>query len=74
MTATQKYLADGSAAQSRKASSESASNWDFHSDASGSISPFSLSADASTNPSGHHNSSSVADYLNQQSSHMQRAA
>lgn len=74
MTAAQKYMADGSAAQSGRVSSASASNWDFHGDASGSISPFSLSADASTNASGHHNSSSVADYLNQQSTHMQSAA
>lgn len=74
MTAAQKYMADGSAAQSGHASSTSASNWDFHGDASGSISPFSLSADASTNASGHHNCSSVADYLNQQSTHMQSSA
>ncbi len=74
MTATQKYMADGSAAQSGYASSASASNWDFHGDASGSIGLFSLSADASTNARGRHNSSSVADYLNQQRTHMQSAA
>jgi hypothetical protein len=74
MTATQKYMGDASAAQSGYASNTSASNWDFHGDANGSISPFSMSADASTNASGKHNSSSVLDYLNQQSTHMQSAA
>jgi hypothetical protein len=74
MTATQKYMADASAAQSGHATSSSSSNWDFHGDASGSIGLFSLSADASTNASGKHNSSSVADYLNQQRTHVQSAA
>lgn len=74
MTAAQKYMGDASAAQSGHASNASSSNWDFHGDASGSISPFSMSADASTNASGKHNSSSVSDYLNQQSTHMQSAA
>ena len=72
MTATQKDLADASAAQSGHAESSSEGHWDFHGDASGSISPFSLSA--STNAKGNHNSSSVSDYLNQQRTHVQSAA
>jgi len=74
MTATQKYLADASAAQSGHAESSSEGHWDFHGDAGGSINPLSLSASASTNASGNHNSSSVADYLNQQKSHVQSSA
>jgi hypothetical protein len=74
MTATQKYLADASAAQSGKAETSSEGSWDFHGDASGSISPFSLSASASTNAGGNHNSSSVADFLNQQKSHVESSA
>jgi hypothetical protein len=74
MTATQKYLADASAAQSGKAETSSEGSWDFHGDASGSISPFSLSASASTNAGGNHNSSSVFDFLNQQKSHMESSA
>lgn len=74
MTATQKYLADSSAAQSGHAESSSEGHWDFHGDASGSISPFSLSASASTNAKGNHNSSSVSDYLIQQRTHVQSAA
>ncbi|MBD9358198.1 hypothetical protein [Methylomonas albis] len=74
MTATQKYLADSSAAQSGHASNSSEGHWDFHGDAGGSINPFSLSASASTNASGNHNSSSIADYLNQQKTHVQSSA
>jgi hypothetical protein len=74
MTATQKYMADASAAQSGHAESSSEGHWDFHGDAKGSIGIFSLSASASTNASGNHNNHSVADYLNQQRSHMQSAA
>jgi hypothetical protein len=74
MTATQKYLADASAAQSGHAESSSEGHWDFHGDAEGSIGIFSLSASASTNASGNHNSSSVADYLNQQRTHVQSSA
>ena len=74
MTATQKYLADGSAAQSGNAESSSEGHWDFHGDAGGSIDPFSLSASASTSASGNHNSSSVSDFLNQQKTHVQSAA
>lgn len=74
MTATQKYLADASAAQSGHAESSSEGHWDFHGDAHGSISPFSLSASASTNAKGNHNSSSVSDFLNQQKTHVQSSA
>jgi hypothetical protein len=74
MTATQKYLADASAAQSGNAESSSEGKWDFHGDAGGSINPFSLSASASTSAGGSHNSSSVSDYLNQQRSHVQSSA
>ncbi len=74
MAATQKYMADASSAQSGHAESSSEGSWDFHGDAHGSISPFSLSASASTNAKGSHNSSSVSDYLNQQRTHVQSAA
>ena len=74
MTAVQKYMADASAAQSGHAQESSDSHWDFHGDASGSVNPFSLSASASSNASGNHNSHSVADYLNQQKAHVQSAA
>lgn len=74
MTATQKYLADASAAQSGSASNSSEGHFDFHGDAGGSVNPFSLSASASTNASGNHNSSSVSDYLNQQRTHVQSSA
>lgn len=74
MTATQKYLADASAAQSGHAESSNEGHWDFHGDAEGSIGIFSLSASASTNASGNHNSSSVSDYLNQQRTHVQSSA
>lgn len=74
MTATQKYMADAAAAQSGHAESSNEGHWDFHGDAKGSIGIFSLSASASTNASGNHNSSSVADYLNQQRTHVQSAA
>lgn len=74
MTATQKYMADASAAQSGHAESSSEGQWDFHGDAEGSIGIFSLSASASTNAGGSHNNHSVSDYLNQQRSHMESAA
>ena len=74
MTATQKYLADASAAQSGHAESSSEGHWDFHGDAHGSVNPFSLSASASTNASGNHNNHSVADFLNQQKTHVQSSA
>jgi hypothetical protein len=74
MTATQKYMADASAAQSGHAESSSEGHWDFHGDAHGSISPFSLSASASTNAKGNHNNHSVSDFLNQQKTHVQSAA
>lgn len=74
MTATQKYMADASAAQSGHAESSSEGQWDFHGDAEGSIGIFSLSASASTNANGSHNNHSVSDYLNQQRSHMESAA
>ena len=74
MTATQKYMADASAAQSGHGESSSEGHWDFHGDAHGSVNPFALSASASTNASGNHNSSSVADYLNQQKTHVQSSA
>ncbi len=74
MTATQKYMADASAAQSGHAESSSEGHWDFHGDAHGSISPFSLSASASTNAKGNHNASSVSDFLNQQKTHVQSSA
>ena len=74
MTATQKYMADASAAQSGHAENSSEGKWDFHGDASGSISPLSLSASASTSAGGSHNNHSVADYLNQQKTHVQSAA
>ncbi|RYY69163.1 MAG: hypothetical protein EOO13_10310 [Chitinophagaceae bacterium] len=74
MTATQKYMADASAAQSGHAESSSEGQWNFHGDAEGSIGIFSLSASASTNANGSHNNHSVSDYLNQQRSHMESAA
>lgn len=74
MTATQKYLADASAAQSGNAESSSEGYFDFHGDASASISPLSLSVSKSNNASGNHNSSSVSDYLNQQKTHVQSSA
>lgn len=74
MTAFQKYMADSSAAQSGNAESSSDGKWDFHGDASGSVNPFSLSASASTNAGGSHNSHSVSDYLNQQRSNVESAA
>lgn len=74
MSAVQKYMADASAAQSGEAESSSEGKWDFHGDASGSVNPFSLSASASTNARGSHNSHSTFDYLNQQRSHMESAA
>ncbi len=74
MTATQKYMADASASQSGNAESSSEGHWDFHGDAGGSINPFSLSASASTNAKGNHNSHSVSDYLNQQKSHVESSA
>jgi hypothetical protein len=74
MTATQKYMADASAAQSGHAESSNEGHWDFHGDAKGSIGIFSLSASASTNASGNHNSSSVSDFLNQQRTHVQSSA
>ena len=74
MTAFQKYMADASAAQSGHAESSSEGHWDFHGDAGGSVNPFSLSASASTNARGNHNNHSVADYLNQQRSHVQSSA
>jgi len=74
MTAFQKYMADAAASQAGHSSESSDSHWDFHGDAGGSINPFSLSASASTNASGNHNSHSVADYLNQQKSHVQSSA
>ncbi|HEX9509578.1 MAG TPA: hypothetical protein VF939_03790 [Puia sp.] len=74
ITAFQKYMGDSAASQSGHAQESSDSHWDFHGDASGSINPFSLSADASTNASGNHNSHSVADYLNQQRAHVESSA
>lgn len=74
MTAFQKYMGDSAASQSGHAQQSSDSHWDFHGDASGSINPFSLSADASTNAKGNHNSHSVADYLNQQRAHVESSA
>ena len=74
MAATQKYLADGSAAQSGDAESSSEGHFDFHGDAGASISPLSLSVSKSNNASGNHNSSSVSDYLNQQKTHVQSSA
>jgi hypothetical protein len=74
MTAVEKYMADASASQSGHAESSSDGHWDFHGDAGGSINPFTLSASASTSASGNHNNHSVADYLNQQKSHVQSAA
>lgn len=74
MTATQKYMADASAAQSGHAESSSEGQWDFHGDAEGSIGIFSLSASASTSAGGSHNNHSVSDYLNQQKTHMQSSA
>ncbi|MBX9785100.1 MAG: hypothetical protein K2X48_17575 [Chitinophagaceae bacterium] len=74
MSAFQKYMADASASQSGHAESSSEGHWDFSGSAGGSINPFSLSASASTKASGNHNSSSVADYLNQQKSHVQSSA
>lgn len=74
MTAVQKYLADGSAAQSGQSSASSDSQWDFHGDASGSVNPLSLSVSASTKAGGSHNSHSVSDYLNEQRSHVQSSA
>src|SRR4249920_3729136 len=66
MTAFQSYMSDAAAAQSGHASSTDTGKWDFHGDAHGSIDILGLGADASTNASGSHNSSSVSDYLNQQ--------
>lgn len=74
MTAFQKYMADAAASQSGHTENSSEGGWDFHGDAGGSVNPFSLSASASTNASGNHNSHSVSDYLNQQKSHVQSAA
>ena len=74
MTAFQKYMGDASASQSGHSENSSDSHWDFHGDAKGSVNPFSLSASASTNASGNHNSHSVSDYLNQQKSHVESAA
>jgi hypothetical protein len=74
MTAFQKYMGDAAASQSGNAESSSDSHWDFHGDAKGSVNPFSLSASASTNASGNHNSHSVFDYLNQQKSHVESSA
>jgi hypothetical protein len=74
MTAFQKYMADASASQSGHAESSSEGHWDFSGSAGGSVNPFTLSASASTKAAGNHNSSSVADYLNQQKSHVQSAA
>jgi len=74
MTAFQKYMADAAASQSGHAESSDEGHWDFHGDAKGSIGIFSLSASASTNASGNHNNHSVADYLNQQKTHVQSAA
>jgi hypothetical protein len=74
MSAFQKYMADASASQSGHAESSSEGHWDFSGSAGGSINPFSLSASASTKAAGNHNSSSVADFLNQQKSHVESAA
>ncbi len=74
MTATQKYMADASSAQSGHAENSSEGQWDFHGDAEGSIGIFSLSASASTSAGGSHNNHSVSDYLNQQKTHMQSSA
>jgi hypothetical protein len=74
MTATQKYMADASAAQSGRLENSSQGEWNFHGDAEGSINPFSLSADASTNASGNHNNQSVSDYLNEQRSNMESSS
>lgn len=74
MTAVQKYMADGASAQSGNSSSSSEGSWDFHGDAEGSINILSLGASASTKAGGSHNSHSVADYLNEQRSHVQSSA
>jgi hypothetical protein len=74
MTAFQKYMGDASASQSGHAENSSDSHWDFHGDASTSIRPLSLSVGVSTNARGNHNSHSVADYLNQQRSHVESSA
>ncbi|HLP37858.1 hypothetical protein [Lacibacter sp.] len=74
MTAFQKYMADASASQSGHAESSSEGHWDFSGSAGGSVNPFTLSASASTKAAGNHNSSSVADFLNQQKTHVQSAA
>jgi hypothetical protein len=74
MTAVQKYMSDAAASQSGNSEQSSDSHWDFHGDAGGSINPFSLSASASTNAKGNHNSHSVSDYLNQQKSHIESSA
>ncbi len=74
MSAFQKYIGDASAAQSGRLESSSDTKWDFHGDAEGSINPFSLSAGASTKAGGSHNSHSVSDYLNEQSSSFRSSA
>ena len=74
MSSVQKYMSDAAASQSGNAEQSSDSHFDFHGDASGSINPFSLSASASTNAKGNHNSHSVSDYLNQQKAHVQSSA
>lgn len=74
MTAVQKYMGDAAAAQSGRSEASSDSKWDFHGDAEGSINILSLGASASTKAGGSHNSHSVADYLNEQHSHVQSSA
>jgi hypothetical protein len=74
MTAMQSYLNDASAAQSGQANSSASSKWDFHGDAHGSLDILGFGADASSNASGSHNSSSSLDYLNEQKSHVQSSA
>lgn len=74
MSAVQKYMADASSAQSGTVENSNEGKWDFHGDAKGSVNPFSLSASASTNARGSHNSHSVSDYLHEQKSQMQSSA
>jgi hypothetical protein len=74
MTAMQSYMNDASAAQSGQANSSDSSKWDFHGDAHGSLNILGFGADASSNASGSHNSSSSLDYLNEQRSHVQSSA
>lgn len=74
MLATQTYLSQMEAQQSGSASSSDKSSWNFSGDASAGLDLLSLGGSASTNASGSSNSSSLSDYLNNQSSNMAAAA